>query len=105
MPRFPTHDARPYETQLLSFPCACVLRGLLTRREEDGMQPVMVTVSDLAEQVHMKPHTLYEFARREVDPMPLRTLKGYKRSSAMVVTEFVEWYERNSDLFKEVSHG
>ncbi len=68
------------------------------------MQPVMVTVADLAAQMHMKTETLYQFAKREVDPLPLRTLNGFKRSSAMLVSSWVEWYERNSELFKEVQH-
>ena len=67
--------------------------------------PVMVTVSDLAEQMHMSTDTLYELARREEDPMPLRTIRGMKRSSSMLVSELEEWYVRNSDMFKEVSHG
>ena len=67
--------------------------------------PVMVTVGDLADQMHVKPSTLYELARRESDPMPLRTLHGFKRSSSMLVSEWESWFERNSDLFKEVSHG
>ena len=68
------------------------------------MAPVMVTVGDLADQMHVKASTLYELARRDDDPLPLRTLKGMKRSSAMLVEEWMEWYVRNTDLFKEVSH-
>lgn len=67
--------------------------------------PVMVTVGDLADQMHVKTTTLYELARREHDPMPLRTLHGFKRSSSMLVSDFEEWFVRNSELFKEVKHG
>ena len=67
--------------------------------------PVMVTVMDLAEQMHVDANTLYAFARRDDDPMPLRTLHGFKRSSAMLVSDWAEWYERNSELFREVKHG
>ncbi len=66
---------------------------------------VMVTVSQLAEEMGMKKSTLYGLARREHDPLPLRTLKGNKRSSCMSVDSWLEWWERNSDLFKEVPHG
>lgn len=63
---------------------------------------VMVTVSDLAEQMHVKKNRIYEWARREEDPLPLRTMDGMTRSSALVVEEWVAWYKRNSRLFKEV---
>ena len=39
----------------------------------------MVTVSDLAKQMHIDKHALYEWARREEDPMPLRTPAGRKK--------------------------
>lgn len=68
------------------------------------MQPVMVTVADLAAQMHMKTETLYQFAKREVDPLPLRTLRGFKRSSSMLVSDWSEWYRKNSELFKDVEH-
>lgn len=63
---------------------------------------VMVNVSDLASQMHIDNHNFYEWARREEDPLPLRTINGMKRSSAMVVDEWVDWFKRNSKLFKEV---
>ena len=66
---------------------------------------VMVTVSQLAEEMGMKKSTLYELARRENDPLPLRTLHGHKRSSSMLVSSWEEWFVRNSELFKEVPHG
>lgn len=66
--------------------------------------PVMVTVGDLAGQMHVKASTLYDLARREEDPLPLRTLDGFKRSSAMLYEEWREWFLRNSSLFKEVKH-
>lgn len=66
---------------------------------------VMVTIPKLAEEMGISKNTLYSLARREHDPLPLRTLDGHKRSSCMVVDEWVEWFERNSTLFKEVRHG
>ena len=65
----------------------------------------MTTISRLAEEMEMSPNTLYALARRDDDPLPLRTLKGMKRSSALVVDDWLAWYERNTDLFKEVQHG
>ena len=67
--------------------------------------PVNITVGDLAEQMHVKPATLYELARRDVDPLPLRTLHGFRRSSSMLVSEWSEWFIRNSDEFKEARHA
>ena len=67
-------------------------------------EPVMVTIADLAEQMHMKTDTLYELARRDDDPLPLRTMNGFKRSSSVVVSEWIAWFERNSSLFKETRH-
>lgn len=69
------------------------------------MKPVNVTVSDLAEQMGVKTSTLYALARRDDDPLPLRTLNGFKRSSSMLVEEWEEWFQRNSELFREVQHG
>ena len=69
------------------------------------MGPVMVTVGDLADQMHMNKATLYDLARRNDDPLPLRTLDGLKRSSSMLVSDWEEWFIRNSSLFKEVEHG
>lgn len=69
------------------------------------MKPVMVTIPDLAEQMHVQQHRLYQLCKREVDPIPARTPHGMKRSSAVLVSEWEEWWRRNSDLFKEVDHG
>ena len=64
--------------------------------------PVMVNVGDLASQMHIDKHNFYEWARRDDDPLPLRTMNGMKRSSVMVVDEWLDWFERNSKMFKEV---
>lgn len=68
------------------------------------MEPVMVTVADLAAQMHVQPYRLYQLAKREDDPLPLRTMRGMKRSSAVVVSEWLDWWERNTTEFKEVQH-
>lgn len=65
---------------------------------------VMVTVSDLAKQMHMKTSTLYELAKRKEDPLPLRTLDGFMRSSSMLYEDWREWFLRNSKQFGEVDH-
>lgn len=63
--------------------------------------PVMVTVSDLAKQMHVSKNRFYEWARRDEDPLPLRTAGDGKRTSALVVSDWLAWWERNSELFKE----
>jgi len=64
---------------------------------------VMTTVSELAQECHMDKHRFYEWARREVDPLPLRQMDGMSRSSVILVEDWVDWFKRNSRLFKEVS--
>ena len=66
------------------------------------MDRIMTTVSELAEQMHVDTHCFYEWARDEDDPLPLRVINGRKRSSQMVVSDWLEWFERNSKPFKEV---
>lgn len=63
---------------------------------------VMVTVGDLSDQMHIDNSRFYEWAKRESDPLPLRTMNGMKRSSSMLVSEWAEWWRRNSTPFREV---
>lgn len=65
------------------------------------MEPVMVTVPDLAEQMGKTVHTLYEWARREEDPLPLRYERGTTKNGSVMVTEFREWWARNSVHYSE----
>lgn len=65
----------------------------------------MVNIADLASQMHVDKHRFYEWARRDEDPLPLRTINGMTRSSCMRVDEWLDWFERNSRLFKEVESG
>lgn len=67
------------------------------------MEPVMVTVADLAEQMGKDKHTLYGWARREVDPLPLRYERGSRKAGSIVVAEWRDWWARNSVHFKERS--
>ena len=63
--------------------------------------PVMVTVGDLAEQMGKDVHSLYSWARRSVDPLPLRYETGTRRSGCIDVQAFREWWERNSVPYTE----
>ena len=63
---------------------------------------VMITVPELAEQMHKSTDQLYAWARREKDPMPLRYVSG-ERYGSMLVDEFSEWFKRNGELMSERS--
>ena len=65
----------------------------------------MTTVSQLADECHIDNHRFYEWARRDEDPLPLRTINGMKRSSVISVDDWLDWYRRNSKLFKEARCG
>ena len=65
------------------------------------MEPVMITVPDLAEQMGKKRQTIYEWARRDVDPLPLRYELGGRNSGSIVVSEWREWWARNSVHYQE----
>ena len=63
--------------------------------------PVMVTVGDLAEQMGKDKHSLYEWARRSVDPLPLRYETGTRKNGCIDVAEFRDWWARNSVPYTE----
>lgn len=63
--------------------------------------PVFVTVPDLARQMGKTVNTLYEWARREEDPLPLRYERGTSRSGCVAVAEFMDWWKRNSVHYQE----
>ena len=65
------------------------------------MTPVMITVPDLAEQMGKDPGTVYGWAARDEDPLPLRYEKGTRRCGCIAVDEFSEWWRRNSVHYKE----
>lgn len=62
---------------------------------------VMMTVRQLSEECRMDRNRFYEWARREDDPLPLRTIDGTQRSSVIAVDDWMDWYMRNSKQFKE----
>ena len=43
---------------------------------------------------------LYEWAAREVDPMPVRYVDG-ERYGSVLVSEFEAWFKRNTGLYSE----
>ena len=65
------------------------------------MSPVMVTVPALAEQMGKSRNTIYEWARRKEDPLPLRFEKGTSKNGCIIVDDFKEWWLRNSVHYQE----
>ena len=57
---------------------------------------VWITVQDLAKEGHMGPDSIYQLARREEDPLPLRYLPG-DRYGRILVSEFESWWKRNAE--------
>ena len=55
---------------------------------------------ELAEQGHKSPDKLYEWAKREEDPLPVRYIEG-ERYGTVLVSEFEDWMKRNGRLFNE----
>lgn len=58
------------------------------------------TVPDLAREGHLSADTLYELAKREDDPFPLRYLPGC-RYGQVSVSEAEEWFRRNGTLMRD----
>ena len=74
-------------------------RGVLFDRKEGQM--VWTTIAELAREGHVSKDRLYELARREDDPLPLRYLDGGGRYGQVLVSEFDEWVRRNGALYNE----
>lgn len=62
---------------------------------------VMVTVRDLAEQMGKDTHTLYEWASREEDPLPLYYVEGERKNGCIAVDEFMEWWRRHRTHYQD----
>lgn len=65
------------------------------------MTPLAITVPDLAEQTGKSRNTIYGWAKRENDPLPLRFEKGTSKDGFIVVDEFLSWWSRNSVHYNE----
>jgi hypothetical protein len=61
---------------------------------------LFTTVPELAKEMHKDASKLYEMARREEDPLPLRYFEG-DRYGFVLVPEVEEWVKRNSELANE----
>lgn len=60
------------------------------------------TVPELAKEGHVSADKLYELARREHDPFPVRYIGG-SRYGQVLVSEADEWVRRNGVLMNERS--
>lgn len=58
------------------------------------MDRVAITVPELAEQTGKSKRVIYEWARREVDPLPICRIDG-NRYGFVLVSEFEDWARRN----------
>lgn len=63
---------------------------------------VWTTIAELAREGHVSKERLYELARKEHDPLPLRYLDGNARYGQVLVDEFTEWAKRNSVLYADL---
>ncbi len=61
---------------------------------------VVITVPELAKEMHKDAAKLYEWAARKVDPMPVRYVDG-ERYGSVLVSEFESWFKRNTALYSE----
>lgn len=61
------------------------------------------TVPELAKEGHISAEKLYELARREEDPLPLRFLGDRSRYGQVLCSEMDEWVRRNGVLMNERS--
>lgn len=73
-------------------------RRSVIRERRSGL--VMTNVPSLAREWHKSKDSLYELAKREEDPLPVRFLEG-DRYGAILVSEFDEWFKRNGALMNE----
>lgn len=65
------------------------------------MTPIAITVPELAEQTGKSRNTIYGWARRKEDPLPLRFEEGTRKDGFIVVQDFLEWWGRNSIHYSE----
>ena len=62
---------------------------------------MLITVQRLCEEAQLDKHTVYRLAARKDDPLPLRYLKGTKKYGRVLVSEFDDWWLRNSVQYQE----
>lgn len=62
---------------------------------------MFITVPDLSAQMHVDNHTIYEWAGRSEDPLPLFYKDGNVKSGVMLESELEEWWKRNRVHYKD----
>lgn len=60
-------------------------------------------VKRLAAETGWDIHTIYGYAGRDEDPLPLRYVEGRKRRGIIKEESFWEWFDRNSVAYAERS--
>ena len=66
-----------------------------------GVHVFWTTVPELAREGHISVDRLYELARREEDPLPLRFVGEGARYGQVLCSEMAEWVKRNSVLYRD----
>lgn len=74
--------------------------GPMEKRTGGGMR-MFITVPDLSAQMHVDNHTIYEWAGRSEDPLPLFYKDGNVKSGVMLESELEEWWKRNRVHYKD----
>lgn len=65
------------------------------------MNPVVLSTKEVAAQLGTNQTEVLKLARRDVDPLPLRYLKGKARGGFALVDELTAWLIRNTCMYKE----
>ena len=60
-----------------------------------------LTVKDIAAEIGTNNTSVLGLASREEDPLPLRYIKGKKRTGFVIVSELNEWIDRNTCFYNE----
>lgn len=68
--------------------------------EKHSVTPIqdIYSIQEAAALLCISRNKVYELAKRSDDPLPVRRLKGYQRSSIVIREELIEWAKRNFDF-------
>lgn len=60
------------------------------------------TAEEVATMLRINESSVYNLAKREIDPLPLRRFEWKKRGAFILRVEFMDWIVRNAPLVAEV---
>lgn len=70
-------------------------------RREPAIKDVY-TAEEVATMLRMSESAIYQLAKREHDPLPLRRFEWKKRVAFIIRDEFLDWLYRNAGLIAEL---